>query len=152
LSSTPIVVGVSAALVDAQDSKIPPSTSAKRAAAGLHWEGGTLDRSCPDTAFAPFCTYTQRTARGEPENRPKVYKKNIASATILRGKPAAPGGYIWIMHASLCRTDTITVQAEDVAYVPSAVQTRAYDPVGNLRNGNDQTTYGPANSQQKPGR
>jgi hypothetical protein len=54
------------------------------------------------------------------------------------------GGFIWMLHASVCRTDMATVQAQDVAYVVGALQTRIYDPAGNLRNANDQTTYGPA--------
>jgi hypothetical protein len=48
------------------------------------------------------------------------------------------------MHASICRTDTATVQAEDVAYVLGALQTRIYDPLGNLRKSDDRTTYSPA--------
>jgi len=58
--------------------------------------------------------------------------------------PVWRGGYIWMMHASICRTDGAAVQAQDVAYVLSSLQARTYDPVGNLRNANDQTTYGPA--------
>jgi hypothetical protein len=63
-------------------------------------------------------------------------------------KPGPPwrGGYIYMMHVSICRTDTAPVQAEDVAYVLGSLQTRIYDPVGNLRKADDQTTYGPANS------
>jgi len=57
--------------------------------------------------------------------------------------PVWRGGYIWMMHASICRTDGAAVQAQDVADVLSLLRTRVYDPVGNLRNANDQTTYGP---------
>jgi hypothetical protein len=63
---------------------------------------------------------------------------------VLRHGPVWRGGYIWMMHASICRTDTAAVQSEDIAYVLGSLQTRIYDPVGNLRNANDQTTYGPA--------
>jgi hypothetical protein len=48
------------------------------------------------------------------------------------------------MHASICRTDTAAVQAQDVAYVLGSLQTRIHDPAGNLRKADDQTTYGPA--------
>jgi hypothetical protein len=48
------------------------------------------------------------------------------------------------MHASICRTDAASVQPADIAYVLGSLQTRIYDPVGNLRNANDRTTYGPA--------
>jgi hypothetical protein len=63
---------------------------------------------------------------------------------VLKHGPVWRGGYIWMMHASICRTDTAAVQAEDVGYVLGSLQTRIYDPVGNLRNANDPTTYGPA--------
>jgi hypothetical protein len=63
---------------------------------------------------------------------------------LLKPGPTWRGGYIWLMHASICRTDAATVQAEDIAYVLGSLQTRVQDPVGNLRNANDQTTYGPA--------
>jgi hypothetical protein len=36
------------------------------------------------------------------------------------------------------------VQAQDIAYVLGSLQTLVYDPVGNLRKADDQTTYGPA--------
>jgi hypothetical protein len=49
-----------------------------------------------------------------------------------------------MMHASICRTDTAAVQAQDVAYVLGSLQTRIHEPVGNLRKADDQTTYGPA--------
>jgi hypothetical protein len=58
---------------------------------------------------------------------------------------------MYIMHASICRTDTATVEAQDVAYVLGSLQTRIYDPMGNLRQANDATTYGLAGNQQRPG-
>jgi hypothetical protein len=60
-------------------------------------------------------------------------------------KPGPPwrGGFIYMMHATICRTDTAAVQAEDVAYVLGSLQTRIYDPVDNLRKADDKT-YGPA--------
>jgi hypothetical protein len=63
---------------------------------------------------------------------------------VRKPGPVWRGGYIWMVHASICRTDTAAVQAEDVAYVLASLQTRVHDPVGNLRNANDQTSYGPA--------
>jgi hypothetical protein len=53
------------------------------------------------------------------------------------------GGHVYMMHASICRTDTAAVQAEDITYVLGSLQTRVYDPLGNLRKADDQTTYGP---------
>jgi hypothetical protein len=48
-------------------------------------------------------------------------------------------------YASICRTDTAPVQAADIAYVPSSLQTQTYDPVDNLRKPSD-PLYGPAGS------
>jgi DNA-binding winged helix-turn-helix (wHTH) protein/TolB-like protein len=63
---------------------------------------------------------------------------------VLKPGPVWRGGYIYMMHASICRTDTAAVQAEDIAYVLGSLQARIYDPVGNLRKADDRTTYGPA--------
>jgi len=70
---------------------------------------------------------------------------------ILKPGPVWRGGYIYMMHASICRSDAATVQAEDITYVFGSLQTRIYDPLGNLRQSNDPTTYGPAGNQQRPG-
>jgi hypothetical protein len=63
---------------------------------------------------------------------------------VRKPGPVWRGGYIWMMHASICRTDGASVQAQDIAYVLGSLRTRMYDPVGNLRKADDQTTYGPA--------
>ena len=47
--------------------------------------------------------------------------------------PKWQGGYVYMLHASICRTDTAAVRAEDVAYALSLLQFRQNDPVGNLR-------------------
>ena len=70
---------------------------------------------------------------------------------IRKPGPVWRGGYVYMMHASICRTDGAAVQAQDVAYVLGSLQTRIYDPAGNLRQANDPTTYGPAGNQQRPG-
>jgi hypothetical protein len=70
---------------------------------------------------------------------------------VRKPGPVWRGGFIYMMHASICRTDTTTVQAEDVAYVLGSLQTRIYDPAGNLRQATDPTTYGPTGNQQRPG-
>ena len=59
--------------------------------------------------------------------------------------PVWRGGYIWMIHVSICRTDTATVGTEDIAYVLGSLQARIYDPAGNLRKAGD-PTYGPAGS------
>jgi hypothetical protein len=63
---------------------------------------------------------------------------------VRKPGPAWRGGYVYIMHASICRSDGASVQTEDIAYVLGSLQTRIYDPVGNLRQANDRTTYGSA--------
>jgi len=63
---------------------------------------------------------------------------------IRKPGPVWRGGHMYVMHASICRTDTATVRAEDVAYVLGSLQTRIYDPLGNLRKADDRTTYSPA--------
>ena len=62
---------------------------------------------------------------------------------ILKPGPVWRGGYTYMMHASICRTDGVAVQAADIAYVLGALQTRTHDPVGNLRRADD-LVYGPA--------
>jgi hypothetical protein len=52
---------------------------------------------------------------------------------IHRAGPKWRGGYVYMLHASICRTDTTTVRAEDVSYTLGPLQLRQYDPVGNLR-------------------
>jgi hypothetical protein len=63
---------------------------------------------------------------------------------IRKPGPMWRGGYVYMMHASICRTDGAAVQAQDVAYVLGSLQSRTYDPIGNLRKADDQTIYGPA--------
>jgi hypothetical protein len=61
---------------------------------------------------------------------------------VRKPGPVWRGGYVYMVHASICRTDTATVQAQDVAYVLGSLQTRIHEPNGNLRKADDQTTYG----------
>jgi hypothetical protein len=56
---------------------------------------------------------------------------------VMRPGPVWLGGYTYMMHASICRVDNTSVQAEDIAYVLGSLQTRTYDPVGNLRKPDD---------------
>jgi hypothetical protein len=62
---------------------------------------------------------------------------------VLRPGPVWLGGYTYMMHARICRMDNANVRAEDVAYVLGSLETRTYDPVGNLRKAGD-PIYGPA--------
>jgi hypothetical protein len=53
---------------------------------------------------------------------------------VHRPGPPWRGGYVYMLHASICRTDAATVRAEDISYAFASLQIRQYDPVGNLRN------------------
>jgi hypothetical protein len=52
---------------------------------------------------------------------------------VLRAGPKWRGGGVYMLHASVCRTDTATVGAEDVSYALGSLEARQYDAVGNLR-------------------
>jgi hypothetical protein len=71
---------------------------------------------------------------------------------VLKPGPVWRGGYIYMMHASICRTDAAGVQAGDIAYVLAYLQARIYDPAGNLRQVNDPTTYSTGGNQQPLGK
>jgi DNA-binding winged helix-turn-helix (wHTH) protein len=47
--------------------------------------------------------------------------------------PAWQGGYVYMLHASICRTDTAAVRTPDVVYALNLLQIRQDDPVANLR-------------------
>jgi hypothetical protein len=50
-----------------------------------------------------------------------------------RRGPRWSGGYVWIIHASFCRTDGRPVDAGDLGRVLAALQVRQYESRGNLR-------------------
>jgi hypothetical protein len=52
---------------------------------------------------------------------------------IHKAGPPWRGGYVYMLHASICRADATAVRAEDVSYALGSLQVRQYDPVGNLR-------------------
>jgi hypothetical protein len=52
---------------------------------------------------------------------------------VHRPGPKWRGGYVYMLHASICRTDTAAVRTEDIAYALGSLQVRQYDPEGNLR-------------------
>ena len=52
---------------------------------------------------------------------------------VKKNGPPWGGGYVYVLHASICRTDAAAMRAEDVAYVLGSLQIRQYDPAGNLR-------------------
>jgi hypothetical protein len=52
---------------------------------------------------------------------------------IKRAGPPFQGGYIYMMHASICRTDMVPMQPADITFALQYLQIRQYDPTGNLR-------------------
>jgi hypothetical protein len=52
---------------------------------------------------------------------------------LHKSGPPWRGGYVYMLHASVCRTDAAAMRAEDVAYAIRLLQIRQYDPQGNLR-------------------
>ena len=52
---------------------------------------------------------------------------------IKKAGPRWQGGYVYMVHASICRTDTAAIRAEDFAYALGSLKLRQHDPVGNLR-------------------
>jgi len=52
---------------------------------------------------------------------------------VKKAGPPWQGGYIYMLHASICRIDAAALQPQDVAYALGQLQIRQYDPAGNLR-------------------
>ncbi len=52
---------------------------------------------------------------------------------VHKAGPPWRGGYVYILHASICRTDTAAMRAEDISYALNSLQIRQFDPQGNLR-------------------
>jgi hypothetical protein len=51
---------------------------------------------------------------------------------VRRPGPRWEGGFVWMLTASVCRTDTASLRPDDVARALAALQIRTYDPVGNI--------------------
>ena len=52
---------------------------------------------------------------------------------IQKRGPRWGGGYVWLIHASICRTDRRAVDGADVELALAALQVRTHDSRGNLR-------------------
>lgn len=52
---------------------------------------------------------------------------------VKKAGPKWNGGYVYMMHASICRTDAEVLRPEDISYALASLQFRQYDPIGNLR-------------------
>jgi hypothetical protein len=51
---------------------------------------------------------------------------------VRRPGPRWAGGFVWMLTASICRTDFASMQGGDLARALGAVQIRQYDPLGNI--------------------
>jgi len=52
---------------------------------------------------------------------------------IEKRGPTWRGGHVYVIHASVCRTDGRAVEARDVDLALGSLQVRQYEPRGNLR-------------------
>jgi hypothetical protein len=52
---------------------------------------------------------------------------------VKKAGPPWQGGYTYMVHASICRTDAAAVAPGDIAYALQYLQVRQYDPTGNLQ-------------------
>ena len=52
---------------------------------------------------------------------------------VKRAGPRWAGGYTYMVHASICRTDGVAMQPADIPYALQYLQVRQRDPTGNLR-------------------
>ena len=47
--------------------------------------------------------------------------------------PPWRGGYVWVVHATICQAGALPIERADIDAVFNALQMRVYDPTGNLR-------------------
>jgi hypothetical protein len=96
----------------------------------------------PGYALEDFQDMNQMTRRGDNwrnlvnngVDKSIEFSDGVHNCTaVQKAGPPWGGGYIYVVHASICRTDAAAMRAEDVAYVLASLQIRQYDPQGNLR-------------------
>jgi hypothetical protein len=71
--------------------------------------------------------------KGNPLSTMEFRDGARACLAVEKLGPPWRGGYIWVVHASICQADARPVQASDVATVLAALRLDRYDPLGNLR-------------------
>ena len=79
--------------------------------------------------------------KGNPLSTMQFADGNRACLAIEKLGPPWRGGYIWVVHASLCEPDARPVQPSDIATVLAALRLDRYDPLGNLRAPSGDTIY-----------
>jgi hypothetical protein len=78
-------------------------------------------------------TNWQNFIKGNPLSTMQFVDGGRACLAVEKLGPPWRGGYIWVVHASICEPDTRPVQASEVAAVLAALRLDRYDPLGNLR-------------------
>jgi hypothetical protein len=58
---------------------------------------------------------------------------SIACRAVEKRGPTWRGGHVFVIHASICRTDRHPVDAANVEFALGSLQVRLYEPRGNLR-------------------
>jgi len=56
-----------------------------------------------------------------------------ACVAVERLGPPWHGGFVWVLHATICQTGTVPIAPADIDTALSVVHISVYDPVGNLR-------------------
>ena len=83
----------------------------------------------------------QNFVKGDPLSTMEFSDGGHACLAVEKLGPPWHGGYIWVVHASVCEPDTRPVQAADIATVLAALRLDRYDPLGNLRAPSSDTLY-----------
>jgi hypothetical protein len=72
-------------------------------------------------------------AKGDPQSTIEYTDGGRNCLALERLGPPWHGGYVWVVHASICPATPATIQKADVDAVFATLQLRQYDAQGNLR-------------------
>lgn len=82
--------------------------------------------------------------QGKPLSTYDFSDNGHTCAAIEKLGPNWHGGYIWVVHASICQPDARPVQPSDIAVALTNIRLDRYDPLGNLRAPSGDTIYSAA--------
>jgi hypothetical protein len=71
--------------------------------------------------------------KGDPQSTASFVNGGRNCVAVERLGPPWHGGYVWVVHASICPAAAGSVQTADIDAVFSMLQLRTYDAQGNLR-------------------
>lgn len=86
-------------------------------------------------------TNWQNFVKGNPLSTMQFADGNRACLAVEKLGPPWRGGYIWVVHASICQPDARPVQPSDIAAVLGGLRLDRYDPLGNLQAPSGDTIY-----------